>query len=121
METSLLPVEVSNHTGQYKNHRGKHDDSNISQVHLVVYEYLFFKFERLYLRFLIERVRLTLRDRERERERERDGERERERERDRLILGVLVRVGGVRVAVADGLGDAVCDWLDVAVMEELPL
>jgi hypothetical protein len=37
------------------------------------------------------------------------------------MVAVLVRVGGVRVAVADGLGDAVCDWLDVAVMEELPL
>jgi len=73
------------------------------------------------LRYLIERVRLTLRDREREREREREGVRERERDLERLMVAVLVRVGGVRVAVAEGLGDAVCDWLDVAVMEELPL
>jgi hypothetical protein len=45
----------------------------------------------------------------------------RERVRERLMVAVLVRVGGVRVPVAEGLGDAVCDWLDVAVMEELPL
>jgi len=47
--------------------------------------------------------------------------RERERDLERLMVAVLVRVGGVRVAVADGLGDAVCDWLDVAVMEQLAL
>jgi hypothetical protein len=41
--------------------------------------------------------------------------------RERLIVAVLVRVGGVRDDVADGLGDAVCDWLGVAVMEELPV
>jgi hypothetical protein len=78
---------------------------------------------------LLLRERVNERDRLFDRERLRLGDRERLRlgDRERLRLGLREglrereRGGMVGVLVIDGLGDEVCDWLDVHVIDELGL
>jgi hypothetical protein len=96
-------------------------------------------FDVHYYLFYICFLSLLLRERVNERDRLFDRERLRLGDRDRLRLGLRERLrlglreglrlglrerergGMVGVLVIDGLGDEVCDWLDVHVIDELGL
>jgi hypothetical protein len=90
----------------------------------ILFDVHYYLFYICFLSLLL-RERVNERDRLFDRERLRLGDRERLRLglRDRLRLGLRERERGgmVGVLVIDGLGDEVCDWLDVHVIDELGL